>query len=406
MGDRRRIGLQSALLVSWGVIGLSFLTALLMWRFSLPGVGALLMAVAATGLAGRLWGLYALRGLEAEAIPEREVLSAGQSVTVRYTVRNNKALPLIWAEVLQDIPPRECLVPDAGFARHAYSPEEAERTGRKEAYVRRLAFLPGYGEISWDTEWSGVRRGVYRPHKLGVRSGDGFGLAQSAGELTGLSGRVLVIWPRIVPVRTEPFLRNVWSGSTGRLGWAEDPNVMRGERAYQPGDPWKRIDWRAAARTDELMVRQYETIRPLSVLFILDAASLEDEEEGISLLASVIYALSGEGTDCGLALPAAGERGPLLLRPEDGMAASMFALSELDAETAAPLFDDGAIHAAASEAGQIWIVTESASRMRCPALAERLSGAGARLLCARREAGLLSEGCCTFGELRRKEADG
>ena len=407
MKPERKIGVQSALLVSYGVIALSLGTSILAWWFGLSRIAALLTAVAVTGIVGRLWGLHALRGLTVTVLPEAETLSVGQSVSARYSLRNDKLLPLVWVEVLHEIPARDCLVPDDSFVRRQLPPEEAERTGRAEVYLRRLAFLPGGGSLEWDTEWTGVRRGVYRPQSLILRSGDGFGLTQATGEAGGLSGRVLVVWPKLVPVRIQPFLRLVWSGSAGRAGFTEDPTVVRGERDYLPGDPWKRIDWRTAARTDELLVRQYETIRPMSVLFVLDAAALDDAEEGISLLASVIRALSHEGIDCGLALPATGERAPLVLRPEDPEVRAescLFALSELDAETAGARFDEPAVLSAAAGTGQVWIVTQSPRRMRCAALAGRLASDGARLLCAVRGDGAGTAPVCTFDELRESEA--
>ena len=409
MKPDRKIGVQSALLVSYGVIALSLGTSILAWWFGLSRIAALLTAVAVTGIVSRLWGLHALRGLTVTVTPSAETLSVGQRVTAHYTLQNDKPLPLVWVEALHDIPVRDCLVPDSSFTRRQLPPEEAERTGRSEVYLRRLAFLPGGGSIEWDTEWTGARRGVYRPQNLVLRSGDGFGLTQATGETGGLHGRVLVVWPKLVPVRIRPFLRLVWSGSAGRTGWTEDPTVVRGERAYMPGDPWKRIDWRTAARTDELMVRQYETIRPMSVLFVLDAASLEDVEDGISLLASVLLALSREGVGCGLALPAAGERAPLVLRPDDPevtAASCLFALSELDAENAGAKFDERAVLSAAAGAGQVWVVTQSARQTRCASLVERLAADGARLLCAMPGNGAGTAPVCVFDELRESEAAG
>ncbi len=403
----KKIGFQSALLVSVGVIAAAFVGAILAFWVGMTGAGVLLMAVSVTGLVSRLWGLNALRGLEAEVLPEHETLSVGQSVTVHYTLKNNKALPLIWAEVCQDVPVRGCLEPDDGFRLRRFSEDEARATGRSEAYMRRFAFVMGMSTLSWDTEWTGVRRGVYRPQDLVLRSGDGFGLTQSSGEVAGLRGRVLVVWPKLVPVETWPFLRHVWTGSTGKAGWQEDPTVMRGERAYQPGDAWKRIDWRTAARTDELMVRQFDTVTPLSVLFILDAASFADKEEAISIVASLIRTLSAQGVDCGLALPATDGRETLLLRPEDPAVTAprcLFALSEFDAETAGAHFDDISILLTAAQTGQVWLVAESAKQTRCAVLAGKLSESGVRLLAARDEPGAAMTKICTFDSVRRREA--
>ena len=406
MDKRKRVGFQSALLVSVGVIVGAFGTSILAWWVDATGVAVLLMAVAAAGRVSRLWGFYALKNVEVDVQAERETLSAGQSVTLRYTLHNNKALPLVWLELCQDVPVRGCLAPDESFQLRTFSQEEADYTGRKDAYMRRFAFFMGWSEMSWETEWTGVCRGLYRPRNPVLPIGSGFGLTQSTGEVPGLADRVLVVWPKIVPVETGPFLRHVWSGSAGKAGWSEDPTVIKGVRAYQPGDPWKRIDWRTAARTDELMVRQFDTVTPLSVLFILDAASLEDKEDGISVLASLILALENTGVECGLALPATGERASLLLRPEDSSVTAgqcLFALSEFEAETATERFDETAIMACSAGTGQGWIVAGSAKRMSCPELAGKLSERGVRLLAETCEAGVSMTKEYAIRELRRKE---
>ena len=399
----KRVGFQSALLVSAGVIAGSFGASLLAWWVHADAVAALLLTVSAVGLASRLWGFYALRRLPVEVRADSETLSVGQEIALHYTITNAKALPLIWLELCQDVAPRDCLQPREGFERRRFEADEAAYSGRSEAWLRSFSFLTAYKKMEWTGHWVGCRRGVYRPGPLVLRSGDGFGLTQSVAAVPALEGKVFVVWPKIVPVRTEAFLRNIWTGHAGRAGWVEDPSVLRGERAYQPGDPWKRIDWRAAARTDELFVRQYETLRPMSVLFILDTASLEDPEEGISLTASLIRRLSLEGVRCGLALPQTGKDPALLLRPDDPSVTAescLYALADHEAETARPeAFDLRALVSAAPEAGQLWLLGEEALRLRtCPA-AQALTGSGLRILCRRPGQGELS-----FGEVMGKEA--
>lgn len=406
MDKKKRVGFQSSLLASTWVIAGAFAASLLAWLVDATGTAVLLMAASAAGLASRLWGFYALKDVDLSVQADHETLSVGQSVALHYSLCNNKSLPLIWMELCQDVPVRDCLVPDSSFQLRTFSEEETAFTGQKSAYMRRFSFFMGWSELSWDTVWTGERRGVYRPSAFVLRSGDGFGLTQSTGQVPGLSDRVLVVWPKIVPVETWPFLRHVWSGSAGKAGWSEDPTVTKGIRAYQPGDPWKRIDWRTAARTDELMVRQFDTVTPLSVLFILDSTSLEDAEEGISLLASLILALERSGVECGLALPATKQRAPLLFRPEDPAvtaAQCLFALSEFDAETATSRFDDTAVMACAAGTGQVWIMAGSARRMNCPELAGKLSESGVRLLAEQREPGVTMTKDYTFREIRPKE---
>lgn len=381
----KKLGFQSALLVSTGVIAGSFAASLLAWWVQADAVAALLLTVSAVGLVSRLWGRFALRKLRVELCADSETLSVGQSIGIHYTVSNEKLLPLIWLELCQDTAPRDCLSPRSGFERLVFDAGEAAFSGRKEAWLRRFSFLTAYQKQEWDGLWTGTRRGVYRPGPLLLRSGDGFGLTQSLAEQPGLSGKVFVVWPEIVPVRTEPFVRNIWTGRTGRTGWVEDPGVVRSERLYQPGDLWKRIDWRTAARTDELYVRQYETLQPRSVLFLLDSAALEDAEEAISLTASLIRRLSLEGVRCGLALPRTGKSPALLLRPDDPAVTAescLYALADYEAETAqSGGFDVRALVSAAPEAGQLWMLGRDGRSLRSGPAAQALMGSGLRFLC-------------------------
>ena len=396
----KRVGFDSTLLVSWPVIGVSFAASLIAWRVGADALAALLLTLSAVGLTARLWGQAAVKRMTLTVAPESRTLSVGQETRWHYTLENGKLLPLIWLELRQT--PTACLAPDSAFACRTL-PAEAPQTGETPVWQRRFAFLGGDSRLEWDCRFTAVRRGVYRPGPFALSSGDGFGLSQSTSAPDPLRGQAFAVWPRLVPVRTGPFLQNVWTGTTGRSGWAEDPGVLRGEREYLPGDRWKRIDWRMAARTDELYVREYETVQPRSFLFVLDCAGLTDPEETISLLASLLRALNGQGLPCGLALPRTAAGPAVLLRGEDPAASlerCMFALADFQVETARPDgFDLTALTAAAAGSGQVWLMGESAAALAAGRAARALKHAGARYLCRCPGGGAL-----TFDQIRGKEA--
>lgn len=400
---RKELGFQSALLISWGVILGCFIAALLGWWIGLGEVALLLLAVSVLGLAGRLWGQYALHKVELRVAADSETLSVGQKIRIHYELKNNKALPLIWLELCQTVPPRGCLRPESGFSLHTVSEEESQTTGVKEAWMRRFAFFAPYGTIQWDTDWTADCRGVYRPGPFALQSGDGFGLTQIRDSADALKDRVFVVWPKIILVDTAPFLRHVWTGTVGRMGFTEDPTVVKGTRAYQPGDPWKHMDWRTVARTDEFTVKQFDTVMPLNVLFVLDLKSLLDPEEAISLLASLILALEQRGVACGLALPGTAAARPLVIAPEEAAGRRcLFALAETETESATSCFDDPALLAAAALAGQIWMVSESAADLSCPAVGQKLSPYAPGLISACRKPGLPMGREVSMAELRTK----
>ena len=377
MNKSSRVGFSSALLVNTGVIIGAFAFSLLAWWLKADAIAILLLTLAATGLISRVWGKYSLKDLSVTLKAQSSILSVGQSETIDYRIENNKFLPLVWLEICQDVPKNGCMVPDGSMKLRTFTEEEAQASQRSQAYMRRFAFLMGHSELSWSCKWTGVKRGVYRPDNVVIRSGDGFGLTQSIGETTGLKGTAFVVWPKIIPVHTAPLLRNILNGNAGRYGYAEDISVLRDEREYQNGDSWKRIDWRTAARTDELYTKRFETIRPQSLILAIETVSFEDPEEALSLAASLIYELNQKGIRAGLALPATAEKEAVFIRPDDpsfSFEDCLFELADHDADSAIEdSFQVRGILNAAQECGHVWIFGECRKDLITTKLASALN---------------------------------
>ena len=84
-----------------------------------------------------------------------------------------------------------------------------------------------------------------------------------------MEGQELLVLP--VPFEVEPL-----TFAAGDLGVEtmkramEDPSSPSDFRAYQPGDPLKRIHWKMSARKQEVMVRQFEEPALPDALVLLD----------------------------------------------------------------------------------------------------------------------------------------
>ncbi len=86
-------------------------------------------------------------------------------------------------------------------------------------------------------------------------------------------------------------------------------------RKYQPGDPYKRIEWSSTARTRQLMVKETHAETQLNVMLLLDATeTMAYGEAGQTKLdyaaravASLLGYLSGRGDLVGLTLVGSGE---------------------------------------------------------------------------------------------------
>ena len=380
----------SSLIVTPFMIAAAFFGAILTNWGGLTSVAIFLFSLFIVGLTARLWGFRALQRVGVSISGDKRTLTVGDTTEITYTIENDKLLPLSWLELCFDAPVNGCMAPDSGFSFFACEEENTDSEVTKALFRRRILFLMSYQAVSWNTVWSARRRGVYEASKMSLRSGDGFGLSRSMQDVT-TDEHLFVVWPKIVPVDASAFFRNVWQGNAGRRGYVEDPTVLKGIRDYLPGDTWKRIDWRMAARADELMVRQFETILPSTIHFALDVASFlnlsegnPELEESISVLASLILELSASGIKCGLSLPGGKGFSTVDISPDDPSTEAgdlLNSLAALNADQAVGGFDEGFVESVSQTAGQLWIVAYSGTRLSCPNLAEKLETGSFFVLC-------------------------
>ena len=175
------------------------------------------------------------------------------------------------------------------------------------------------------------RRGIYSLPSSALTLGDVTGMMQITAE-KHVSARA-VVFPFILPEERLPLpiVRTLGNLILSRQ-FSPDPFLMRGIRAYVPGDDIRSIHWPASARISELQVRLLDTTASLHLLVILNAQPsshqwghlMPDEvkvlEKDISLAASLCaYALSHglkAGFGANLKTPEK-ESGPLFL-PETG----------------------------------------------------------------------------------------
>jgi len=270
------------------------------------------------GLICRYWSARATKQLSFRIECIRTRLFPGQETTISYEVTNNKLLPLIWLELSQNGPEKNCLSPDDAF--EAYdAPYDTEHT---VPFLRQsFSFIGSFQTLRVESLWVAQRRGLYIIDRLAARSGDGFGLSQIDRPLSSRELPMLAVYPRPIEVDLSLFLRPQWDTHIGNRGWMEDNTVLRGNREYQPGDNWKHINWRMAAREQGTPINLYESIQPHGMRFILDGESFctcpDTLEHVLEILASILIGLSGAGIQSSLSLSAS-KRFPAMTLHTDG----------------------------------------------------------------------------------------
>ncbi len=123
----------------------------------------------------------------------------------------------------------------------------------------------------------------------------------------------LLVRPRTVPVRAATTARAPLGASRTRRRLFTDPARFAGVRPYQPGDPMRRIHWRATARSGAPVSRRYEPVNEHHVLLVVDFQTVPgphwmmvfDDEQVEALCvaaASLARRVLADGAACGLLL--------------------------------------------------------------------------------------------------------
>jgi uncharacterized protein (DUF58 family) len=298
-----------------------------------PGIAALGVVALGLGLARAAW----LRNGSAVVSYRRRLATdravCGDEIELDITVHNRGPLPLPWVRSV------DWLGRGVAVRRRAHPTAEPDRgelvngwtLGPFETVVRHF-------RIATD------RRGAYEVGPLTLSAGDLLGRALPSHET---HDRVTyVVRPRMVPVHGLADSRD-WEGDRrARHGLAEDPSRFAGIRPYRPGDPLRRVHWRASARVGRTLTRRFDPSRRRDVLIALDLrvphgvtseAQRDAATEGLVVATmSIARALHGEGAAVGLAVAgfAVGIRRHLYLPPnatEPGLALIADVLARLDA---------------------------------------------------------------------------
>ena len=341
----------------------------------------------------RLWAFASAKRVSIRIAGKLHGLFPDEDASFDIEVHNNKFLPVVWLDLFCPLAKNLCMLPQ-----DVREPDEWEVSTLSDENAsielvgeKRLSSLLWYERLSFSFHWTAKRRGIYSMAGWRLRTGDGFGLAQVERPIRREDVCQFAVYPRLIPVTPDLFLRNLWNADTGTRGVLEDPTVIRSTRDYMVTDSLKQINWRLCARGLPLSVNVYEDIMPKNVHFIFDGESfsgppayLSEMEDALSILASEMVRLNQAQVRCGLSLP----RGcrtqavnrfnaetpfPLL----QSLAAYEPMEPKWDADSShfvpqTPIFEEGPIYDAVRGVGRFYYITYDTSMLTQRSLLRRL----------------------------------
>lgn len=205
----------------------------------------------------KTWSRLSLSKVSHVARIDRARLFPGEVVTLSVAVSNAKLLP-VWLCVR--VPPSAAL-----------------RLGPSSSALQRDTGLSSYQRVSFDWQLRAERRGVHVLGPIRLETSDplGFYPRREAGS----SCRV-VVFPRIVPLRSIALPRRDFYGRTSGASPVEDPTYIRGLREYQAGRAARRIHWKASARHARLMEKVCEPTSQPSVMIVVQVDGFAADSSG------------------------------------------------------------------------------------------------------------------------------
>ncbi len=258
-------------------------------------IGVLILGLASLFFFSNVWGLPEKIDikLERDIIPDETF--GDEDIRIESRLRNLTGGTLGNVEIQEIIDDR--IIPEKG-ANHTF------------------ASMGPSAEIRLIFEFASPSRANYEIGPLMVRVRDPFGFYLTERKLGPETFAVMPRPERIRGAQLRPRHVGPWPGviPSRVLGLGTEFYSMRG---YIPGDDPKRINWKASARYNELIVNETEAERVTDVMIVLDTdvtffGPTESElfERGIQAASSMTRLLLRQGNRVGLVLQG-GERGSI-----------------------------------------------------------------------------------------------
>lgn len=228
------------------------------------------------------------KGLSVNVRFDKNACTEGESAALTETIINRKKLPLPTLAV-------KFLI--NGAVRF----NEMENTVITDnTYTNDIFSILGYEKIVRHHSFICEKRGVYRINRIDVISYDLFLYSKNVG--TFENDTLLYVYPRLVNLSLAgiPFERIMGTLLTKKMN-LEDPFEFRSIREYQPFDPMSSVNWKASAKTGDLMVNlhNYTATQEVTIFLDLESGTLKRydtlAEESIRLAATFASLLLSKG---------------------------------------------------------------------------------------------------------------
>ncbi|MGV3488227.1 MAG: DUF58 domain-containing protein [Tuberibacillus sp.] len=219
---------------------------------------------------------YSLNDIKIERVIEKDELYADEPLNVKITLTRRTPFPLFYL-LIEDHAPENML------KRHTKMNRET---------TKKLISLGFHKSVTFEYNINGMPRGEYRFRQVTVKTGDIFGFVQK--QKTFKVEQNVLVYPKIIsPRKWLPLDLSQGGRHRAKKNFEYDLTSISSIRDYIPGDRLSWLDWKATARVNKLVTKQFEFPLNKDIVIILDRTSdntnenVNDFERAVSLAASL-----------------------------------------------------------------------------------------------------------------------
>lgn len=227
----------------------------------------------------------------------------GESVTVKVTLSRKSCIPLFYMMVEERLPA---------------SIQYSEKGDRSKVFL-----FPYFRKnFTYTYQLDQLNRGEHLFNGFLITIGDPLGLMVK--EIMVKTEGKIIVYPAFEELIYRPIQIQFDQGmAVTKERVQRDTTMATGVRDYQPGDRFSWINWKASAKRNDIMVKEFEQRQSHDVQVIIDCAKEQSFEIIVSFAASIIRAILRKGAQVGL-LTARNERIEFPIRGGDVQLQQLF----------------------------------------------------------------------------------
>lgn len=231
-------------------------------------------------LYGLALAFYKLKNIDVQRDFVKAEFNAGEKLVVKIKMNRPSSFPLFYMVIEEDL--SEGLAPSL-----------------KNHSAKTLVFPYFRREVHFEYIIEALPRGEHHFKGIQVKIGDALGLIEKQMKFPTSDDKVIV-YPAYEEVIYRTADQHYDQGMTAsRERVQRDTSMVVGIRDYQPGDRFSWINWKATAKRNEIMTKEFEQRKSHDVFVLMDCAPEKRFEVIVSFSASIVKAILRKGAQIG-----------------------------------------------------------------------------------------------------------